>query len=141
MRGRTRNAERAFAGGWTLIAGGRVLFFGFTAATLLATAIAWRGSPASLERSGERSGDRPEAASAVSEDQPVEMAEKWHLPGQLRILLGIAILTAIAAGMLSPILIKHLSCSVSADLFIIALAFLPAAIAGVGAAFTSGRVE
>ena len=58
------------------------------------------------------------------------MAEKWHLPGQLRILLGIVVLTAIAAGILSPILIKHLSDSVSADLFIIALAFLPAAIAG-----------
>lgn len=119
-------SRNAFAGGWTLIDGWRVLFLGFTAATLLATAIAWRGIPESLERSS----DRPEAASAISEDQPVEMAEKWHLPGQLRILLGIVVLTAIAAGMLSPILIKHLSDSVSTDLFIIAPAFLPAAIAG-----------
>jgi DHA1 family multidrug resistance protein-like MFS transporter len=120
----------AFAGGLTLIGGWRVLFLGFTAATLLAAAIAWRGIPESLERSGQRSDDRPEAAPAVSENQPVEKAEKWHLPGQLRILLGIVVLTAIATGILSPILIKHLSDSVSADLFIIALAFLPAAIAG-----------
>ena len=69
------------------------------------------------------------------------MAEKWHLPVQLRILLGIVVLTAIAAGILSPILIKHLSDSVSADLFIIALAFLPAAIGGVGAAFAPWRAE
>jgi MFS transporter, DHA1 family, multidrug resistance protein len=113
-------------GGLTLIGGWRVLFLGFTAATLLAAAIAWRGIPESLERSG----DRPDAAPAIPKDQPVEMAEKWHFPGQLRILLGIVVLTAIAAGILSPILIKHLSDSVSADLFIIALAFLPAAIAG-----------
>ena len=89
-----------FAGGLTLIGGWRVLFLGFTAATLLAAVIAWRGIPESLERSGQRSdrrnGDRPEAAPVVSEDQPVETAEKWRLPGQLRILLGIVILTAIA---------------------------------------------
>ena len=117
-------------GGLTLIGGWRVLFLGFTAATLLAAVIAWRGVPESLQRSDQRSGDRPEAAPAVPEDQPAEMAEKWHLPSQLRILLGIVVLTAIAAGILSPILIKHLSDNVSADLFIIALAFLPAAIAG-----------
>jgi DHA1 family multidrug resistance protein-like MFS transporter len=58
------------------------------------------------------------------------MAEKWHLPGQLRILLGIVALTAIATGILSPILIKHLNGSVSVDPFVIALAFLPAALAG-----------
>ena len=39
-------------------------------------------------------------------------------------------MTAIATGILSPILIKYLSDSVSADLFTIALAFLPAALAG-----------
>ncbi len=118
----------AFAGGLTFISGWRVLFLGFTAATLLAAAIAWRGIPESLERSGR--GESLEAAPAIPENQPVEMAEKWHLPRQLRILLGIVVLTAIAAGILSPILIKHLSDSVSADLFIIALALLPAAIAG-----------
>ena len=58
------------------------------------------------------------------------MAEKWHLPSQLRILLGIVVLTAIASGILSPILIPHLSDSVSADMFTIALAFLPAALVG-----------
>jgi MFS transporter, DHA1 family, multidrug resistance protein len=120
----------AFAGMLTLISGWRVLFLGFAAATLLAAAIAWRGIPESLERRGQRSDDHPEAAPSVPKDQPVAMAEKWHLPGQLRILLGIVVLTAIATGILSPILIKHLSDTVSANLFIIALAFLPAAIAG-----------
>ena len=43
----------AYAGGLTLDLGGwRVLFLGFTAATLLAAAIAWRGIPETLERSG-----------------------------------------------------------------------------------------
>ena len=119
-----------FAGGLTLIGGWRVLFLGFTAATLLAAAIAWRGVPESLQRSGQRSGDRPATAPAVPKGRPVEIAEKWHLPGQLRILLGIVVLTAIATGILSPILIKYLSDSVSADLFTIALAFLPAALVG-----------
>ncbi len=118
----------AFAGGVTFISGWRVLFLGFTAATLLAAAIAWRGIPESLQRSGR--GESPEAAPAIPEDQPAEMAEKWQLPVQLRILLGIVVLTAIAAGILSPVLIKHLSDTVSAGLFTLALAFLPAAIAG-----------
>jgi MFS transporter, DHA1 family, multidrug resistance protein len=119
-----------FAGGLTLVGGWRVLFLGFTAATLLAAAIAWRGVPESLQRSGRSSGDRPATTPAIPKDQPVATAEKWHLPGQLRILLGIVVLTAIATGILSPILIPHLSDSVSADLFTIALAFLPAALAG-----------
>ena len=112
--------------GITLTDGWRALFLGFTAATLLAAAIAWRGVPESLQRSG----DRPAATPAVPKGRPVEIIEKWHLPGQLRILLGIVILTAIATGILSPILIKYLSDSVSADLFTIALAFLPAALVG-----------
>ena len=41
-----------FAGGLTLIGGWRVLFLGFTAATLLAAAIAWRGVPETLQHSG-----------------------------------------------------------------------------------------
>ena len=52
-------AERDPIGsGITLTDGWRVLFPRFTAATLLATAIAWRGVPESLERSGQHS-DRP----------------------------------------------------------------------------------
>ena len=115
-----------FAGGLTLIGGWRVLFFGFTAATLVAAAIAWHGVPETLQHSGAR----PATVPAVPKDQSVEMAEKWHLPSQLRILLGIVVFTAIASGILSPILIPHLSDSVSADMFTIALAFLPAALAG-----------
>jgi MFS transporter, DHA1 family, multidrug resistance protein len=113
-------------GGLTLIDGWRVLFLGFAAATLLAAAIAWRGVPDSHERSG----DRPKTVPAISKDLPVEVAEKWRLPSQLRILLGIVILTAIASAILSPILIKYLSDNVSASMFTLALAFLPAALAG-----------
>ncbi len=116
----------ALGGGLTFIAGWRILFLGYTATALLATAIAWRGIPESLPRSS----DHPEETPAIPKDQPAEVPEKWRLPGQLRILLGIVILTAIAGAILGPILIKYLSDNVSANLFILALAFLPAAIAG-----------
>jgi MFS transporter, DHA1 family, multidrug resistance protein len=116
----------AFGGGESLISGWRILFLGFTAATLLAVALAWRGVPESLERGA----DLPEEAPATSHDQPVESDEKWRLPGQLRILLGIVILTAIATAILDPILIKYLNDNVSTNLFMVALAFLPAALAG-----------
>jgi MFS family permease len=115
-----------FAGGLTLIGGWRMLFLGFTAATLFAAAIAWRGVPEILQHSD----GSPETAPAIPRDQTVAMAEKRHLPGQLRILPGIVVLTAVVAGILSSILIRHLSDSVSAGLFTIALAFLPAAPAG-----------
>ena len=113
-------------GGLTFIAGWRILFLGYTAAALLATAIIWRGVPESLQRSA----DDPEEDTAVSTDQPVEPKEKWRLPGQLRVFLGIVVLTAIAAEILSPVLMKYLNDNVSSNMFVIALAFLPAAIAG-----------
>jgi len=123
---RSALGSASFGEGETLIAGWRILFFGFTSATLLAAAMVWRGVPESLQRSA----DRPEEAPATSHDQPVESDEKWRLPGQLRILLGIVILTAIAAAILDPILIKYLNDNVSTNLFMVALAFLPAALAG-----------
>jgi DHA1 family multidrug resistance protein-like MFS transporter len=113
-------------GGLTLIDGWRILFLGFTATTLLATAIVWRGVPESLQRSA----DDLEETPAIPMDQPVEPDEKWHLPGQLRIFMGIVILTAIGAEILTPILMKYLNDNVSTNMFVIALAFLPAAIAG-----------
>ncbi len=112
--------------GVTLIGGWRILFFGFTTATLLAVAIVWRGVPESLPRSD----DRPPKASVVAKAQALKTANRWRLPGQLRIFLIIVILTAIAAEILSPILIKYLYDNVSTNLFMVALAFLPAAIAG-----------
>jgi MFS family permease len=116
----------SFGEGETLIAGWRILFLGFTIATLLTVAMVWRGVPESLQRDN----DRPEEAPATPRDQPIEPAEKWRLPGQLKILLGIVILTATATAILDPILIKYLNDNVSTNLFMVALAFLPAAIAG-----------
>jgi MFS transporter, DHA1 family, multidrug resistance protein len=116
----------SFGEGKTLIAGWRILFLGFTSATLLAVAMVWRGVPESLQRDD----DHPEEAPAAPYDQPIESGEKWRIPGQLRILLGIVILTASAAAILDPILIKYLNDNVSSNLFMVALAFLPAAIAG-----------
>jgi MFS transporter, DHA1 family, multidrug resistance protein len=116
----------AFGGGESLISGWRFLFLGFTTATLLAVALVWRGVPESLERSA----DLPEEAPATPHGQSVKADEKWRLPGQLRIFLLIVILTATAAEILSPILIKYLYDNVSTNLFLVALAFLPAALAG-----------
>ena len=115
-----------FGGTLSLTDGWRILFLGFTAAALLATAIVWRRVPESLQRSA----DDPEEMPAAPTDQPVEPEEKWRLPGQLWVFLGIVILTAIAAEILSPVLIKYLNDNVSSNMFLIALAFLPAAIAG-----------
>ncbi len=113
-------------GGESPLAGWRLLFLGYTAATLLAVVIVWRGVPESLERSA----DRPPKASAVTKAQSLKTADRWRLSGQLRVFLGIVILTATAAALLSPILIKYLYDNVSTNLFIVALAFLPATLAG-----------
>lgn len=112
--------------GVTLVTGWRMLFFGFTAATLLAVAIVWRGVPESLERSAED----PPQASAAAKAQALKVSDRWRLPGQLRIFLVIVILTATAAAIMSPILIKYLYDNVSTNLFLVALTFLPATLAG-----------
>ncbi len=107
-------------GGLSLVTIWRILFLGFTAASLLAAAIVWRGIPESLPRRSDRLG----------KDQPGKSDQKRHLSGQLSIVLGIVILTASAGAMISPILIKYLNDNVSTNLFAIALAFLPATVAG-----------
>jgi MFS family permease len=56
--------------------------------------------------------------------------KKWRLSSQLLIVFGIVILTASAGEILSPILIKYLNDNISTNLFIIALAFLPAVLVG-----------
>jgi len=116
----------AFGGGLSLAAIWRILFLGFTAASLIAVAIVWRGIPESLNRSN----DRPGKASAVSRNQPGKLGKKWRLSSQLYIVLGIVILTASAGEIISPILIKYLVDNVSTNLLAVALAFLPAALAG-----------
>jgi DHA1 family multidrug resistance protein-like MFS transporter len=113
-------------GGIPLLTSWRLLFLGFTAASLLAAAIVWRGIPESMQRST----DRPRKAPAVPAAQPVESDKKWRLSGQLCVVLGIVILTASAGEIISPILIKYLNDNISTKLFVIALAFLPAALVG-----------
>ena len=113
-------------GGIPLITTWRILFLGFAAASLLATAIVWRGIPESLQRST----GRPSKAPAGPAGQSVELDKKWRLPSQLYVVLGIVILTASAGEIMSPILIKYLNDNVSTNLFAIALAFLPAALVG-----------
>jgi DHA1 family multidrug resistance protein-like MFS transporter len=98
----------------------RILFLGFTTASLLAAAIVWRGIPESLQRNT----DRPQ------KDRLVQSDPKWRLSSQLGIVFGIVILTASAGEIISPILIKYLNDNLSTSLFAIALAFLPAALAG-----------
>lgn len=98
----------------------RILFISSTAASLLAAAIVWRGIPESLQMNT----DRP------PKDRPVKPDTKWRLSSQLGIVFGIVFLTASAGEIISPILIKYLNDNVSTSLFAIALAFLPAALAG-----------
>jgi len=98
----------------------RILFLGFTATSLLAAAIVWRGIPESLQKDT----DRPQ------KDRPVKSDQKWSISRQLGIVFGIVALTASAGAIISPILIKYLNDNISTSLFAIALAFLPAALAG-----------
>ena len=113
-------------GGLSLIVSWRILFFGFSVASLLAAAIVWRGIPETLRGSS----DNPRKASAIPRNQPVKLKKKWHLSGQLGIVLGIVILTTSAGELIGPILIKYLNDNISTNLFGIALAFLPAALVG-----------
>jgi MFS transporter, DHA1 family, multidrug resistance protein len=102
-------------------AGWRMLFLGFSAAALLAAGIAWWGIPESLQ---------PDEKSTGRGDPAVPVDKKWLPSRQLGIVLGIAVLTAGAIEIISPILVQYLGENVSTSLPAIALAFLPAALAG-----------
>ena len=119
-------SHNALGLGLSLIAAWRILFLGFTVASLLAAAIVWRGIPESFQRSTES----PRKSSTAPKDQPVKLDKIWRLSSQMYIVLGIVILTASAGEILSPILIKYLNDNISTNLFIIALAFLPAVLVG-----------
>jgi MFS family permease len=97
--------SRDALGSLSLVVSWRILFLGFTTASLLATVIVWRGIPESLRRSS----DRPRKASAVPEDQPAKLDKKWHLSSQLYAVLRIVLLTVSAGETISPILIKYLN--------------------------------
>jgi MFS family permease len=116
----------ALDSGLSLITTWRILFFGFTAAALLAAAIVWRGIPESLQPVT----DRPQKSSAGPKHQSVKLDKKWRLTSQLCIVLGIVILTVSAGEIISPNIIKYLNDNLSTNLFVVALAFLPAALVG-----------
>jgi MFS family permease len=113
-------------GGVSIDALWRVLFLGFSAAAFLAAAIVWRGVPEPLPRSSDRSQKGP----AAPEEEAVKPAKKWHSSSQLAVVLGIVFLTASAGEIISPILVKYINDNISTNLAGIALAFLPAALAG-----------
>jgi MFS transporter, DHA1 family, multidrug resistance protein len=118
--------SRDALGGLPLLTSWRVLFLGFSAASLLAAAVVWRGIPESLQRSP----DRPGKTSAAPTAQPAKPEKKWRLSSQLLVVLSIVILTASAGEIISPILIKYLTDNTSTKLVVIVLAFLPAALVG-----------
>ena len=66
---------------------------------------------------------------------------KWQLPGQLRILMGIVLLTSSASALLAPILMIYLRDHVTGDLGQLAWAYLPAAIAGAVLPSRFGRLS
>jgi DHA1 family multidrug resistance protein-like MFS transporter len=70
------------------------------------------------------------AGNTLPKEVQKKTPKKWRLPQQLMILLGIVFLTTGAAEIISPIFIPHLFDNVSSNLGSIALAFLPAALAG-----------
>ena len=115
------------AGRWLTLAGGwRLLFLAYAVVTLVAAAIVWRKIPETLLQHESRVDETPEAA----EDRQASGSVAWRLPGQLRILMGIVVLTAAATALLGPILMPYLFDNVSTSMLALALAFLPAAIAG-----------
>ena len=103
-----------------------MLFLGYALATLIAAVIVWRKVPETLRRHEDPAEETPEAP----KDQRAGKDRTWRLPGQLRILMGIVVLTASATALLSPILMQYLNDNVSTSILALALAFLPAAVAG-----------
>jgi DHA1 family multidrug resistance protein-like MFS transporter len=104
----------------------QLLFILFTTAAVGAIFIALRWIPETLE-----SKTTPRVAgNALPKEGQKKNPKKWRLPQQLMILLGIVFLTSSAAELISPIFIPHLFDNVSSNLRSIALAFLPAALAG-----------
>jgi len=124
------NIEAGIRGGW------QILFAIYTVAALIGFIIAWRGVPETLQRSR-----------AVLESTAANVTEyagpdrRWQLPGQLRILMGIVLLTSSASALLAPILMIYLRDHVTGDLGQLAWAYLPAAIAGAVLPSRFGRLS
>ena len=113
--------------------GWQILFGVYTIASLIGVVIAWRGVPETLARRA--SAPPPEATGRTGLRRP------WQLPGQLRVLMGIVLLTSSASALLAPILMIYLRDHVTQDLFQLGWAYLPAAIAGAVLPSRLGRLS
>ncbi len=112
--------------GLTLVGGWRLLSLGYAVATLIAAAVVWRNVPETLRRQEGRAEESPEAP----KDRQAVKDRTWRLSGQLRVFMGITVLTAGAIALPSAIFMQYLNDNVSTNLLTLALAFLPAAVAG-----------
>jgi MFS family permease len=99
---------------------------GYSAAAVVAVGIVWRHIPESLERDSEHPGTG--ASTMVNLEKGSK--KKTRIPRQMMILLGIMLLTFSAGEIMSPIWIQYIFDNITPNLFLIALSFLPAALAG-----------
>ncbi len=110
------------------------------AAPLLGALIAWRGVPETLSKQTPPSPPNP--GGDVSSPEIGGMGGRpWRLPGQLRGLMGIALLTSSASALLAPILMIYLRDHVTPNLFGLATAYLPAAFASAFLPSRLGRLS
>jgi MFS transporter, DHA1 family, multidrug resistance protein len=123
------DVETGIRDGW------QILFVIYTVAALIGVAIAWRGVPETLQRSMAV----PESTAGVTHHTRPE--RPWQLPGQLRILMGIVLLTSSASALLAPILMIYLRDHVTGDLFQLGWAYLPAALVGAVLPSRFGRLS
>jgi DHA1 family multidrug resistance protein-like MFS transporter len=124
------DVETGIRGGW------QILFGIYTIAALIGVVIAWRGVPETHQRSMAV----PASTAAGVTDHP-RPERPWQLPGQLRILMGIVLLTSSASALLAPILMIYLRDHVTGDLFQLGWAYLPAALVGAVLPSRFGRLS
>lgn len=121
------NMEAGFQTGW------HMLFVVYTIAATVGVIIAWRGVPETLQRAATT--PMPEARDRGTPHRT------WLPSGQLRVLMGIVLLTASASALLAPILMIYLNDHVTQDLFQLGWAYLPAAIASAILPSRLGRLS
>jgi MFS transporter, DHA1 family, multidrug resistance protein len=121
------NVESGIRGGWP------ILFGVYTVAALIGVIIAWRGVPETL--------DRQAFKPRTPDPDRVGLRQARLLPGQLRVLMGIVLLTSSAAALLAPILMIYLRDHVTGDLFQLGWAYFPAALAGAILPSRLGRLS
>ncbi|MCX6033337.1 MAG: MFS transporter [Chloroflexi bacterium] len=121
-------------------AGWSTLFWLYTVTSLVGALIAWRGVPETLSKQMPPSPPNPGGDVSSPEVGGVG-GRPWRLPGQLRGLMGIALLTSSASALLAPILMIYLRDHVTPNLFGLATAYLPAAFASAFLPSRLGRLS